>query len=328
MNTIKRSLQHLMYLCGLPQATLKVGAGAPMILMYHGVTASGSHGLQNCEGMHVPSELFKKQLRFLGKYRSVIGLGDMVESIRRGDDIRNTVALTFDDGYENNYTVAASILSAFRMPATFFLATGYIGGNRWMWTDRVEHTLDHTERNKVTISGMPGIISLGTLTEKKLALSRIKGNLKQQTREYCESYARELEDDLGVKEREPFGDYRFMNWQHVKALSNAGFEVGAHTVNHPILSRISRVDALREILDSRDRIRAEIDKCSAVFCYPNGKSTDYSAEIAAICQIHFRAALSTNRGPVRQAELYELNRIGISAYTTPARLAWSLVRER
>lgn len=328
MITIKRSLQHLMYACGLAQAMLKVRAGAPMILMYHGATVNGSNGLQNCEGKHVPSELFIKQLRFLGKYRNVISLTDMVEGIRRGDDLCNTVALTFDDGYENNYTAAARILSDFNMPATFFLATGYIGVNRWMWTDRVEHALDRTERNTITISGLPGIISLATLIEKKLALSRIKGYLKQQPREYCESYARELESDLGLSENEPYGDYRFMNWQQAKELSSSGFEVGAHTVNHPILSRISREDALSEILNSRDRIRAEIDKCSVVFCYPNGKSTDYTAEIAAICQIHFRAALSTNRGPVRQAELYELNRIGISGSTSPSRLAWSLVRER
>ncbi len=328
MRILKRSLHHLIYACGLSRLMLKVHAGAPIILMYHGVAVNRSNGLKNCEGKHVPTELFIKQLRFLRKYRNVISLTDMVEGIRRGDDLCDTVALTFDDGYENNYSAAASGLSDFNMSATFFLATGYIGVNRWMWTDRVEHALDRTERKSIAIPGIPGIISLATLTEKKLALKLIKGYLKQQPREYCESYACELESDLGLSENDPYGDYRFMNWQQAKELSSSGFEVGAHTVNHPILSRISREDALSEILNSRDHIRAEIDKCSKVFCYPNGKFTDYTAEIASICQIHFRAALSTNRGPARQGELYELNRIGVAGSTSPSRLAWSLVRER
>ncbi|MHB8624059.1 MAG: polysaccharide deacetylase family protein [Sulfuricaulis sp.] len=328
MSAIKRSLQHLIYVCGIAQTILKTRAGAPMILMYHGVTVNDSLGLQNCEGKHVPSGLFIEQLRFLAKYRNIISLTDMVEGIRRGDDLCNSVALTFDDGYENNYTVAARILSDFNMSATFFLATGYIGVNRWMWTDRIEHALDRSDRTNITIPGPIGSITLATPTDKMLALRRIKAYLKQQPRDNCESYACELENNLDLSEIEPVGDYRFMNWTQAKELAASGFEVGAHTVNHPILSQIDRVDALNEILSSRDSIRAEVDKCSMVFCYPNGKTTDYTAEIMAICQTHFHAALSTNRGPVRRAELFELNRIGVSRNTTPSRLAWSLVRER
>ncbi|MHB8742773.1 MAG: polysaccharide deacetylase family protein [Sulfuricaulis sp.] len=328
MSAIKRSLQHLVYVCGIVQAMLKARASAPMILMYHGVTFNDSLGLQNCEGKHVPSKLFIEQLRFLAKYRNVISLTDMVEGIRRGDDLCNSVALTFDDGYENNYTVAARILSDFSMSATFFLATGYIGANRWMWTDRIEHALDITDRNKITIPGPIGSLTLASPTEKLLALKRIKAYLKQQPRDNCESYARELENNLDLSETEPVGDYRFMNWTQAKELAASGFEVGAHTVNHPILSQIGRADAFSEILNSRDHIRAEIDKCSMVFCYPNGKTTDYTAEIMTICQTHFHAALSTNRGPARRAELYELNRIGVSGSTTPSRLAWSLLRQR
>ena len=328
MKSIKRSLQRLLYSGGLTKQALKMRAGSPIILMYHGVTENSSNNLQNCEGKHIRSDLFLDQIRFLRKYRKVIRLTDMVEGIRRGDDLRNTVALTFDDGYENNHTVAAKILSDFNAPASFFLATGYIGVNRWMWTDRLEHALGKTERNTITISGLPGIITLAMPAEKKLALRRIKAYLKQQTGDACESYTRKLERDLGLSENEPYGDYRFMKWQQVKELSNAGFEVGAHTVNHPILSRIKREDAINEILTSRERIRAEIDKCSEVFCYPNGKTCDYTPEIAAFCKTHFRAALSTNRGPARATDLYELNRLGVSGDTVLSNFAWSLFREQ
>ncbi len=328
MRTVKRSLQRLLYFGGLTKQVLKMRAGLPIILMYHGVAENSSNGLQNCEGKHVRSDLFLKQIRFLRKYRKIIRLTDMVEGIRRGDDLRDTVALTFDDGYENNHTVAAKILSDLNTPACFFLATGYIGVNRWMWTDRLEHALDKTKRNTITISGLSGVVSLATPAEKKSALRRIKAYLKQQSGETCESHAHKLERDLGLSENEPSGDYRFMKWQQVKELSDAGFEVGAHTVNHPILSRLKREDAINEILTSRERIRAEIDACSEVFCYPNGKTLDYTPEIADFCKAHFRAALSTNRGPARKIDLYELNRLGISNDTTLSDLAWCLFREQ
>jgi peptidoglycan/xylan/chitin deacetylase (PgdA/CDA1 family) len=328
MKSIKRSLQRLLYSGGLTKQALKMRAGSPIILMYHGVTENSSNDLQNCEGKHVRSDLFLEQIRFLRKYRNVIRLTDMVEGIRRGDDLRNTVALTFDDGYENNHTVAAKILSDLNTTASFFLATGYIGVSRWMWTDRLEHALDKTKRNTITISDLPGITSLATSAEKKSALRRIKAYLKQQSGETCESYSHKLERDLGLSENEPYGDYRFMKWQQIKELSSAGFEVGAHTVNHPILSRIEREDAINEILASRERIRAEIDMCSEVFCYPNGKTRDYTSEIVDFCKAHFQAALSTNRGPARKTDLYELNRLGVSNDTTLPDLAWCLFREQ
>ncbi|GAB4507879.1 MAG: hypothetical protein Tsb0026_05020 [Sulfuricaulis sp.] len=328
MKWIKRPLQKLFYAGGITQAMLKARAGSPMILMYHGVTTDGSIGLRNCEGKHVPRDLFIEHLRFLKKYKNVIRVTDLVEGIRRDDELRNTVALTFDDGYENNCTVAAGILADFNMPATFFLSTGYIGADRWMWTDRVEHALDRTDRDAVTVPGVPGILPLATFSEKKLSLRRIKAYLKQQPGEYSETYVRELENDLDLREADPSGDYRFMSWQQVKDIAAAGFEVGAHTINHPILSRIKREDAMNEILASRERIRAEIDRCSEVFCYPNGKLMDYTDAIKEICRQHFRAALSTNRGPVRRTDLYELNRIGLDRGTSLPQLAWFLLREQ
>jgi peptidoglycan/xylan/chitin deacetylase (PgdA/CDA1 family) len=318
----------MFYAGGIVQATLKARTGSPMILMYHGVTTGGSVGLSNCEGKHVPRDLFIEQLRFIKKYRNVISVTEMVEGIRRGDELHNTVALTFDDGYENNCTVAAEILSDFNMPATLFISTGYIGVNRWMWTDRVEHALDRTDRDAVTVPGIPGVLSLATFSQKKLSLRRIKAYLKQQPGENCESCVRELENELGLGETDPDGDYRFMSWHQVRKIAAASFEIGAHTVNHPILSRISHKDAINEILACRERIRAELDRCSEVFCYPNGKSTDYTDDIKDVCRLHFRAALSTNRGPARLADLYELNRIGIDSSTTLSQLAWDLFREK
>ena len=107
-----------------------------------------------------------------------------------------------------------------------------------------------------------------------------------------------------------------MNWDQARQLKAAGFEVGAHTVNHPLLSRVPLTHGEREMLDSRDHIARELGTCLDVFCYPNGKSGDYTPAILECAAKHFRAALATNRGPARATERYELRRIGVGDATT------------
>jgi peptidoglycan/xylan/chitin deacetylase (PgdA/CDA1 family) len=112
-----------------------------------------------------------------------------------------------------------------------------------------------------------------------------------------------------------------MSWTEARQLRAAGFDIGAHTVNHALLSRMPMAEAEREIIESRSRILAEIGSCSATFCYPNGKRRDYSPEVRDFCGRHFAAALSTEAGAARQEDLYELRRVVVDNRTTAGRLA-------
>ena len=301
--------------------------GSPLILMYHGVTALACDERQNWCGKHVPLELFRDQLRILRRHRQVIPLQEMIEGLRSGDKLYNTVAITFDDGYENNYSNAARILSDYQLPATFFLTTGLIGTDQWMWTDQVENMFATTLATSVAIDGIVQPLIFHSLSERRVAVRTVKQYLKKQSMERCLELLASIKHLLRVSESLPTGDYKFMDWGQVKKLVNAGFEIGAHTVNHPILSRITLDIAKEEILASRDRIIAETGSCSATFCYPNGKAEDFTPEISDFCQGIFRGALSTKRGPARSSELYELRRLGIDSETSSSDISWMLLLE-
>jgi peptidoglycan/xylan/chitin deacetylase (PgdA/CDA1 family) len=135
-------------------------------------------------------------------------------------------------------------------------------------------------------------------------------------------------EQCGTPAGAPEGDYRFMTWKQARELKAARFDVGAHTVNHPILSRVDPGQAEREIVDSRDAIQRELGACSEVFCYPNGKASDFTPAIMDHVARHFRAALATNRGPAQASERYQLRRIGVGHETTADDLAEALLRER
>jgi peptidoglycan/xylan/chitin deacetylase (PgdA/CDA1 family) len=325
MGGLRSGLKGFASSIGLLDAALATRASHPVILMYHGVSAQNRFdGLRNASELHLPREVFIEQLRLLRRHRRVISVVEMAAGLRDGADLRNTVALTFDDGYANNFFEAAPILADAHAPASFFLATAYIGTNRWIWTDRVERALDITRATSVDWQGVR--LPLQSLELRRDALRAIKSHMKKLSVNDRDCELQLLVERLGVPEEAPTDDYRFMDWSQARQLADAGFEVGAHTVNHAILSRLPEQEAKAEILASRDAVLAGTGRCCSVFCYPNGKPEDYTPEVADICRQNFMAALATRRGAAKRDELFQLARL--SAWGGREALAWTLLKEQ
>src|SRR3989338_11299150 len=95
----------------------------PPILMYHSISDGPN------ESLHVKPDSFLRQMAYI-KWRryNVISLDELVEGIKSGKRFKhNTVVITFDDGYEDNYKYAYPVLRDFGFPATIFLISNYIG---------------------------------------------------------------------------------------------------------------------------------------------------------------------------------------------------------
>jgi peptidoglycan/xylan/chitin deacetylase (PgdA/CDA1 family) len=325
MSSLARLPVRVLCKAGLGPRLLRADAGAPVVLLYHSVTTS-SRGLAALDGKHLMADRFRGQLEMFRRRRRVVALAELLEALRRGTDTRGMLAITFDDGYVGNCTCAAPILADFRMPATFFIATGFIGTERWMWTDRLEAALDAAPAGEFIIPSSGERLRLGEPRQRMTVLRRIKSSLKRLHWREADARAREIEHAVGFRGGEPTGLYRFMSWDQVRALATGGFEIGAHTVNHVLLSRVPRHEAEQEIIASRDQIIAELGRCSATFCYPNGKRSDYTAETVEFCRGHFTAALSSEAGAARPQELFEVRRLGVGDGTSEALLASRIVQ--
>lgn len=288
---------------------LKKSQTNPVIMFYHGVSAD----LVVPNDKHVSYKTFKHQLLTLKKYFDFVKVEDVPEIIANGANTRPYLSVTFDDGYKNNYDVAAEIMSNMDIPATFFISTGYIDKKRWMWTDLLEYSILNTKKKLISIDEYNLKYNVKSLNDKHEAINNIKKALKAggngKIDMLIHSVSAELLDGKTV---DPFGDYEFMTWSDVKNLHNSGFGIGAHTVNHPILSNIETSQAEHEIVGSKAAIIDEIGVCSNVFCYPNGKLNDYNADVIDVCKKNYSAALTTNSGSAVGGNMYELNRVGIS----------------
>ena len=61
---------------------------------------------------------------------------------------RRSFAITFDDGFENNFSVAAPILVNFKIPFTIYITTNFVNKNAMSWIDKVDHAVDKTKKKR------------------------------------------------------------------------------------------------------------------------------------------------------------------------------------
>jgi len=203
-------------------------------------------------------------------------------------------AITFDDGYADNCTVALPILQHHGLTATFFIATGFLDGGR-MWNDTVIESVRACKMDRLNLTALDlGTYPLISPTEKRTAVERLIGQIKYLPISERLKLTQKLSDAAGVK---PPDDLMLTSAQ-VKELRSGGMQIGAHTVSHPILARTDLTDARREIIGSKETLEHLLEAKIGLFAYPNGKpGNDYLPEHAALVrELGFDAAVSTAWG--------------------------------
>jgi peptidoglycan/xylan/chitin deacetylase (PgdA/CDA1 family) len=190
--------------------------------------------------------------------------------------------------------------------ATFYIATGYLNGGR-MWNDSVIEAVRRAPRLDLEDFGLGTYVFSG-VAERKKAIETILGTLKYREFDERVEIAEEMARRAGLG---PASEL-MMSDDQVHQLAAAGMEVGAHTVSHPILARIDRVAATREIEESKRRLELITGRSVASFAYPNGRpGKDYGREhVEIVRDVGYASAVTTAWGCVTsEAQAYELPRI-------------------
>lgn len=258
----------------------------------------------------LPTEVFERQMAFVARAYVVLPVEELVERIGRGTLPRNALAITFDDGYRDNLTHAAPILARYGLPATVFLATGVIGTRQALWFDQL--ALAFKRSSAATWSAPWGHrFALTTEAERLLALGRAQERLKGVADEERERGLAGILEGLGGGDQEYLKSL-MLNWEDVCALRGLGTTIGAHTVSHPILSRVNLARARAEIGRSRAMIATVCGRPPRAFAYPNGRAADYTKTIAGMVrEAGFTCAVTTRFGVnTPTTPPYELRRGG------------------
>lgn len=251
-------------------------------------------------------EVFDWQMRLLREFFNPLPLLGAIDRMQAGDLPERAVCVTFDDGYADNAMCALPILQRYSIPATMFVSTGFLNGGR-MWNDSIIEALRFVAGDQLDLDELGlGRFELSAFGERIHAAESIIGAIKHRDPDDRMALVREIEKRVDSLP----GDL-MMTDEQVRSLARGGMTIGAHTVNHPILSSVTDDVAREEILSSKDYLESLVQDEVRLFAYPNGRpELDYSAgHPGMVREIGFKAAVSTHWGVgTAESDRYQLPR--------------------
>jgi peptidoglycan/xylan/chitin deacetylase (PgdA/CDA1 family) len=258
-----------------------------------------------------PGELdragFARQIALIKSCCNVLPLLDAVHHLRAGTLPPRAACITFDDGYADNADVALPVLQHYGVPATFFVASGFLDGG-CMWNDAIIDLV--RQARGAVIDARPlglDVHPVATIAERRAAIAALIGRLKYLPMAERQAQVARLAAIAGGA---PAPDL-MMTSDQVRQLRAAGMQIGAHTVNHPILARLPSAQARAEIADGKRALEDITGATVKLFAYPNGKpGEDYLAEHVTMArELGFDGAVSTAWGASRDTpDLFQMPR--------------------
>lgn len=295
MVNVRKIVSKVLYHAGIFNALRHLQRRRVIILMYHRFS-------DKPEPFKIQKDVFEQQIRFLKKKYNFVSLSHYAEVLagKRNDIPPNSMVLTIDDGYWDNYVYAYPILKKYFVPATIFIATDFITKRAWLWSNKLEFILKNSEYNEFDFP-------LGHKTIRFHV-----GNFENWHRtqlaifNYCQSISDKQKDEVfdqlakhlkvSVPD-ETQGDFQPLTWEQIREMRGNGVDLGSHTCSHSILSRLDDDELRYEIFQSKSQIEEKISSPVDLFCYPNGTLDDFDARaVKMIEDASYAAAVTTVPG--------------------------------
>jgi len=296
---------------GLTAQAERASAGALVILTYHRILPHAERRTATSRPMILSAELFDRQMAKLARRYRVLSQEDALEHFKTGRRFPDrAVLVTFDDGYADNFEHALPILSRHSIPATFFLTTGPIDRQDYLWWDELGSAL------------------LALAGRKPAGAERVLESFPEPLRTVVEGVFGAAEPPFGLIDRctnllngasdatrrevvaalsalaAPFCEKPrprlMLTWDEVRTMQDEGMTMGAHTVNHTYLDELEDSIGRYEIGHCLDRIEHEIGTRPRAFSFPAGRANDRSR--AWLAQAGIELALTTQGGRNRATE--------------------------
>lgn len=246
-----------------------------LVLNYHRI-GDGRRSMFD-RGLWSASEAeFDSQVGFLKKHFDVISADEISDALqaRRGQ----SVLLTFDDGYRDNYELAVPILRRHRVSALFFLTTGFLDDGRLAWWDDIAWMVRNSRLKSLPPSRWISQSLDLSETHRESSIKKLLTAYKFLPGSSTADFMDYLSATLGSERCPlPVVPEIWLTWDRVREMRAVGMSIGAHSATHPVLSRLSPDQQLWEIRHSLTRVREELGEATRWFSYPVGKPNCFDA---------------------------------------------------
>lgn len=289
------------------------------ILYYHRVNDEGDPFFPA-----TPTRVFDEQIRHVAAHYKVVPLSELLDRLNNGSP-EPIVAVTFDDGYRDNYTHALPILERYGVSATIFLTTGSLDTREPLWFERLAGAVQRTSREFLDVElDVPRRFYFRSVEERLRSNDGIFSILRRLTDAERRIELERIIAKLGAPDLADRRD-RMLRWDEARSMTTRGITFGGHTVDHPFLSKLDASGLDWEVSECRRRIEEELQRPVRYFAYPNGREEDFNAgNKDALRAAGYEAALSTIWGVNRRStDRWELRR-GQPWENDPAVFAYKL----
>jgi peptidoglycan/xylan/chitin deacetylase (PgdA/CDA1 family) len=266
-----------------------------LILALHRVLPAGEQSLCYNPHLVLSESAFVSLLHLLQRDYHVVPLEDLL-SDPGGSEGHPKVAITFDDGWEDNYRVAFPHLLRFGMPATIFACTGLIDTLQFLPEERFARLWSQCSAHSTLEELVVDLNHWGMGKSKNqqlrprhqywsLELKRMPMNARLLLLNHLEQRYQMIIPQ----------SRRFLTWEQVCIMTRTGLiRIGSHTHRHATLSSESDRDIRQELDDARTSLWKQAGALSDVLAYPNGMYNRRVQEL--VRSMGFKAALSTIPG--------------------------------
>ena len=266
---------------------------------------------------------FRAQMQLLARRFQPIRFADLIAAMDGGPSLpARAVIVTFDDGYDDNYTRAWPILRETGVPATFFVSTGHIDSGIVYAYDWLVHMILRTTAARLVIAEIDVDLPIPARPVDRRALAAmLLDRLKWRTADEQSAIITRLEQAWAMPRAEGHADCRPMTWDQLREMRASGMEIGSHGVWHNMLAKLPREAMREEIAGSKRTLDRELGGSVEVISYPVGGIDAYDAEVLQAARdagyrIGCSYASGTHRMPLSSP--FELKRLPVERHMDEA----------
>jgi peptidoglycan/xylan/chitin deacetylase (PgdA/CDA1 family) len=258
------------------------------IFLFHGVVESLKHEVRNYNRKHLTKDYFYNKIKELKGQGTPLSMDQVINCYQSGEEYPpRAFVVSFDDGFENNYSVAAPVLKDLNVPAIFYITTDFIENNSMSWIDRIELCIENTTVSKIHLPWHPGEVEMKDNAGKIVILEEIRRHVKSDPSIDVENLIENIFDQCrlaSVKSSDDALDLK-MSWDQAKRLADdEDYIIGGHSHYHSILSFLSPVDLQNEIDLSLLLLEEKLAYKTVHYSYPEGLEHCYSQAVIQVLQ--------------------------------------------
>ncbi|MCP1373343.1 polysaccharide deacetylase family protein [Dyella lutea] len=274
------------------------------------------------EVVSASAECFREQMQLLRRNFHPLSLGEVVRRIEAGQPMpRNAVAVTFDDGYDDNYRIAFPILRELGVPATFFVSTGHVDDGLPFAYDWLAHMVLHAPESRLQLPEVKLDVRVPTPLElRRKLVENLLDRLKSLDDAAQAALIAGLEKAWNMPRDRAVADCRPMGWAQLREMHQAGFEIGSHGVTHRMLAKLPQDELEWELCESKRVLERELGSAPNLLSYPVGGDRAFDARvIQAARAAGYRLACSYISGtnPEPATNRYALYRLPVERQMGP-----------